>query len=249
MYRKLLLISLLFIFSSLQGQNKEFKVYQDLIYESFISNQVSIWEGTLGIMEASYKENPGPDKLYDIVLAQYGIVGYYLGFDNDKRGRFHIEKSKPYLEELLKTVGYEAQAYAFQSAFYGYEIALSPLKGAMLGPRSNRAADKAVEFDSDYVRVWIEKGNISFYTPSILGGSKSEAVKYYSKAIDIFEKNGIANNHRWLYLNTLISLAKSYEYIDDVDSALKIMDKVLEYEPDFKWAKEDYLPGLKSQDD
>ncbi len=247
--KKLILIAFITFISNISYcQNKDFKIYQDMIYDSYISDKISIWEGTLGIMEASYEKDPSPEKLYDIVLAQYGLVGYYLGNDNKKRGRLYINKSEPYLKKLLITPGYEAQAHAFQSAFYGYEISLNKFKGATLGVKSNKAVDYAVELNPLYPRVWVEKGNVSFYTPSLLGGSKSEAVKHYSKAIELFE-NGIANNHRWLYLNTLISLAKSYEYTGDIDAAMEIMEKVLEYEPKFKWAKEDYLPSLKSQDD
>jgi tetratricopeptide (TPR) repeat protein len=228
------------------SNEREYKFYHDKIYESFITNNIKIWEGTVGIMEASYRKEPREELLYDIVLAQYGLIGYHLGFDNTKQGRYYLDRAEPFLEKLLNTSKYQAEAMAFQAAFYGFEMSLNRFKGVTLGRKSYSAVDKALEINSKYSGAWIEKGNLSFFTPSIFGGSKAEAVVHYSKAVELFEEE-LPYNQRWLYLNTLISLAKSHEYTGNVPEAIKIMEKVLDFEPKFKWAKEDYLPNLEKK--
>ncbi|MBS4012174.1 MAG: hypothetical protein KGZ97_00240 [Bacteroidetes bacterium] len=246
MLRIIAVVLFAFSFSSLNAQDRELKFYQDKIYESFITDNIKIWEGAVGLMEASYRNNPREELLYNIVLANYGLIGYHLGFDNSKQGRYYLDRAYPFLEELFKNPKYEAEAWAFQAAFYGYEMSLNRLKGVTLGTRSYAAADKAVAANPKYARAWVEKGNLSFYTPSIFGGSKKEAAEHYAKAIKIYEVN-MPYSHRWLYLNTLISLAKSYEYTSRVQDAIIVMDKVLKFEPNFKWAKEDYLPNLEKK--
>lgn len=43
-----------------------------------------------------------------------------------------------------------------------------------------------------------EMGNMKFYIPKFLGGSKTEAVIYYEKAVAILESSKLKTDHNWI---------------------------------------------------
>ncbi len=246
---KILSIALVSIFIiSLPGKGTAStqRSLQNMIYKAYVENRMSLWESTLKAMELEYSRNPSDGMLYDVILAQYGLIGYYLGTGKENEGGKLLDRAEKNLEQLKEAPGYEAQSLAFEGAFYGYRISQRPIRGVRLGPRSSRVINEALEKDPDYPRAWIEKGNVMFFAPSVLGGSKSEAINHYQKAIALLEKN-MQNNHRWLYLSTLVSLANAYEKTGQLEKAIQTLEKSLDYEPDFEWVKEELLPEFKAK--
>lgn len=197
-------------------------------------------------MEADYASRPDPELLYDILLAQYGLIGYYLGSDNKTQGEYHLERAEKNLEILSRIPAYKSNALAFEGAFIAFRITLRPIRSVQLGPRSYRRIDEAMEADPANPRVWIEKGNAAFFTPPIFGGSKTDAVKYYTEAVRLLEAD-LPNNYRWLYLSTLVSLANAHEKTGDLQSAIRVLEKALAYEPRFTWVRDEMLPDFRSR--
>lgn len=211
---------------------------QNNIYKAYITGDMSLWERTLSEMETMYARRPTNALLYDILLAQYGIIGYYLGVDQKDRASFHLDRAWQNLDRLSKSQHYRTASLVFESSFLAFRIALRPLRAVQLGPRSYRVLDQALEADPSYARVWIEKGNAAFYTPPMFGGNRLEALDHYRKAISMFERN-LPNNHRWLYLSTLMALANAYKSNDEPDKAIRTIEKALAFEPAFAWALEE----------
>ncbi len=229
--------------SGAKSQNKRAE-FQDRIYNSFISGDMRSWERTIAEMEQYYSAFPLPDMLYDLLLARYGFIPYCLDEDKKDLARQHLDKAEEELEKLFVYNRYRAHAFALRGAFLGFRISLRPLSAIRLGPRSYRAIDDAMEADPNNPTVWMEKGNTRFYTPSTFGGSKEEARDSYKKAVELFEKD-LHPNQRWLYLNSLVGLAKSYQYTNQDRLAVATLEKALQFEPGFKWVREELLPEAK----
>ncbi len=247
MFLKVFLLSLILIYSPhhVRAQaSASHDRFRDLIYEAYVLNRMPVWESTLQAMEASYERQPHPELLYDILLAQYGLIGYLLGTGERDRGARLLGKANDRLKELSEMPGYETTALVFESSFTAYRIALRPLRAVQLGPRIYRLLDHAADQNGDYPRVWIEKGNSAFFTPAVFGGRKENAIAYYQKAVAIFEQH-TPRNHRWLYLSTLVSLAGAYEQTGQTDRAIETLEKALEYEPRFTWVKNEMLPRMR----
>lgn len=219
---------------------------QDQIYEAYVYGRMPLWENALSSMKQEYRRNPSDELLYDILLAQYGLIGYYLGIDENTRGRRLMEEADPYLETLESRLGFAAQAMLFKAAFYAFRIGMRPWLGVRLGPQSERLINNAIDINPAYPRGWIEKGNMMYYAPAMFGGSKTKAIEHYAQAIELMETD-MQNNHRWLYLSTLVSLAQAYEYTGNHSLAIATLEKSLRFEPDFKWVKEELLPELQSK--
>ncbi len=219
---------------------------QDQIYEAYVYGRMPLWESALSSMKQEYRRNPSGELLYDILLAQYGLIGYYLGIDENTKGRRLIEEAEPYLETLESRLGFAAQAMLFNAAFYAFRIGMRPWLGVRLGPQSERLINNAININPAYPRGWIEKGNMMNYAPAMFGGSKTKAIEHYTHAIDLMEAD-MQNNHRWLYLSTLVSLAQAYDHTGNTRLAIATLEKSLRFAPDFKWVKDELLPELQSK--
>jgi tetratricopeptide (TPR) repeat protein len=247
LFRKSTILIVLIVawqFSSAQG-TAALETWRNQIYDAYVLNNMPQWERTARAMEAAYSRNPTNELLYDLILAQYGLIGYYLGENDNGKATSLLDRAEKNLETLSGTPSYQAQALAFESAFIGYRIGLRPIRAVVMGPRSSRAAERALQANPRYARAWVEKGNINFFAPAPFG-NKSEAIKDYSKGIELMEAR-MHPSHRWLYLSTLVSLAGAYEKTGDLPRAIQTLEKALRYEPRFKWVKDDMLPKLRAQ--
>lgn len=242
----IIIISLFFQGVSGQvGSAPAIEALQNNIYKAYVQGNMSLWEKTITDMEGLYAKRPTSIVLYDILLAQYGLIGYYIGTDQNAKGSSHLDKAEDNLKRLSSVRAYHTTSLVFESAFLAYRISLRPIRAVQLGPRSYRLIEEAMKSDPGYSRVWIEKGNAAFYTPSVFGGNKSEAIEHYLKAIDLLERD-MPNNHRWLYLSTLVALANAYEKTGDLLKAIRTIEKALAFEPEFKWARDEMLPKYRS---
>jgi tetratricopeptide (TPR) repeat protein len=231
--------------SAQSGSVPAVETFQKSIYEAYVTGNMVLWEQTLKEMEKLYALTPANSVLYDIILAQYGLIGYYLGLDQNSKAAHHLDRAEENLKRLSKVRAYHTTSLVFESAFLAFRISLRPIRAVQLGPRSYRLIDQAEASDPSYSRVWIEKGNAAFYTPPVFGGNRSDAIVYYQKAIDLLEKN-MPGNHRWLYLSTLMALANVYEKTGDLQRAIRTTEKALSFEPRFKWARDEILPKYRA---
>ncbi len=234
------ILAALLSFNSLQAVTDELR---DMIYTAYTRGKIELWTDAIKKLEENYRRTGSIETLYELTLARYGYTGYSLGVDNRAEARKHISLAEEAVEKLEASPLYESSAYALQAAFYAYRISMSPWRAVFWGQRSMNLINKAIETDPYNPSAWIEHGNAMFYAPSALGGSKEKAVDSYSRAIRLLEEN-MKESHRWLYLNTLVGLAKSYEETGNREMARLTYLKALEFEPDFKWVKDDLLPEL-----
>jgi len=247
LFRKSTILIVLIVawqFSSAQG-SAALETWRNQIYDAYVLNNMPQWDRTVRAINVAYGRNPSSELLYDLLLAQYGLIGYYLGNNENSKAEPLLSKAEQLLEELKKNPGFQAEAHAFESAFFGYRIGLRPIRAVVMGPRSSRAAERALQANPRYARAWVEKGNINFFAPAPFG-NKSEAIKDYIKGIELMEAR-MHPSHRWLYLSTLVSLANAYEKTGDLPRAIQTLEKALRYEPRFKWVKDDMLPKLRAQ--
>jgi tetratricopeptide (TPR) repeat protein len=218
----------------------------EMIYQAFISEEMHLWEKAILILENEYNKSNEVEVLYDLTLARYGYIGFNLGTGNNEEARKHISLAEESLEKLGNSPNYESSSYAIQAAMYAFRISIAPWRAVFWGRRSMNLINKALETDPANPSAWIEHGNAMFYAPAALGGSKEEAVKSYSRATSLLEA-GMMENQRWLYLNTLVGLARSYSETGNRTMARITYLKALEFEPEFKWVKNKLLPELMKE--
>jgi tetratricopeptide (TPR) repeat protein len=202
------------------------------------------WKSMMTEMEKSDKFLTDELYLYELAVYQYGFIAYCIGIKDDETAGTYLYKAKENVEKLIEANNNWAEVYALKGVLYGYEIYLSQFKAVYLGARSTENLDKALELDSDCFSCKIEKANQLYYTPSMFGGNKSDALELYVEAVSYYNKN-IYKTEDWYYLNVLRQLADVYEKNGDFENANSMYLKILKYEPNFKWVNEELYPEFQ----
>ena len=129
----------------------------------------------------------------------------------------------------------------------GYRIILSKFSSLFLGPKALKYINTAYESASTCFNCNTEMGNMKFYTPKFLGGSKTEAVQYYEKAVEILEKSKLKTERNWIYMNAVLLLANAYKETGQQEQACHLYKQLLEYEPAAEWIRKDLYSKCQTQ--
>ncbi len=189
----------------------------------------------------SYKANTNEQKL-TLINYQYGYIAYCIGKDNDVEAEKYLAKSETLLAELEKEQYKTSMVNAYKSAFVGFKIGLSPYKAPFIGQESLNYAKKSLTLDGSNYFGYVQLGNIAFYTPAIFGGSKTDAIKHYLKALELLEKNPFSLKNNWNYLNLLATIINAYYEMGENENAKTYCIKTKAIEPNFDWVHNDICP-------
>ncbi|MCX6262504.1 MAG: hypothetical protein NTY95_17020 [Bacteroidia bacterium] len=216
--------------------------YRSEIYFAYIHNRMNLWKNVIVQMDAI------PDKsnelLLELVNYQYGYIGYCIGFDKKEEAKKHLVLAQRNVEILEKRKNKLSVINSYKGAFYGFRIGLNPVSAPVNGFKSIDCAKRALKLDPAHYFGYVQYGNMKFYMPSALGGSKKEALEYYLKAKDIVEKDPEFISGNWNYMSLLVVIGQTYTYLKDYASAQKVYDNILKIEPGFLYVKDDLYPKL-----
>src|SRR6056297_1193809 len=220
--------------------------YQKSIYEAFISGEMEGWKTAIDKMENIKPENK--NFLPELINYEYGYIGWCLGNDKKKQAKDYLELMEENLETLKNNKGANALYHSYMAAAIGFKIGLSNWRAPFLGPKSMGHAEKAMENDSLNFQANTEMGNIWNHMPAVFGGSTEKALKYYGKAISIYESSADKLSYnKWLYLN-IIAISGQLEFEQkNYGKALQLYKKALNIEPEFIWVKNELLPELNKE--
>jgi hypothetical protein len=216
--------------------------YRTEIYSAYINNKMDLWRSVLDRMDAIPEKSN--DLLFELVNYQYGYIGYCTGFDKKEEAKKYLDLAQRNVEILEKCNYNLSVINSYKAAFYGFRIGLNPISAPVNGFRSIDCAKRAIILDTANYFAYVQYGNMKFYMPSALGGSKKEALKYYLKARDLVEKDPEFTSENWNYLSLLVVIGQTYTYLDDYLSAQMVYYNILKIEPDFLYVKDDLYPKL-----
>jgi tetratricopeptide (TPR) repeat protein len=92
------------------------------------------------------------------------------------------------LQAVVSANPKDAEAHALLGAVYGLQIAMSPLKGMLLGPRAGAALGRAASLEPDNPRVLLQQAINAYNTPALFGGSVDEAERLLRRSLERFAK-------------------------------------------------------------
>lgn len=235
--KKYILITIFIMLSCIiQGQNNK------SIYKAYASGNMNRWKYVVDSLDIIQQKTD--KELLDLINYQYGYIAWCIGNKKEKEATNYLKKATNYLKKLENKKYNISMIYAYKSAFIGFEIGLSQYKAPFIGPKSLEYAKKSISTDALNVLGYIQLGNIAYYTPSTLGGSKSEALKNYYKAFNLMESNNEYKINNWNYLNLLATLISTYIDLNQYKEAQKYCKKALTIEPNFDWVKTNLYPKV-----
>ncbi len=235
-YLSFIFIILITMTMNLISQNKQ------TIYNAFIFNKMDDWKKVIDDLQKI--PNKSDELMLELINYQYGYIAWCLGNDKESIGEDYLDIADENLEILEKKKYSLSMVYAYKSAFYGFKIGISNWKAPFIGPKSDKAANTGLKYDSNNWFVYLQLGNIKFYSPKIFGGSKSDAINLYLKAMELIEKQPQLTNNNWNYLSLLTTIAQAYEEMENYTEAKKFYEKVMKIEPNFTWVKNELYPKL-----
>lgn len=212
------------------------------IYRAYVIGDMGKWKKTMDSLENVIPKT-NKEKL-DLINYQYGYIAWCIDKNKDAEAEVYLEKTQVLLKHLEKQNYSLSMLYAYKAAFIGFEIGISPYKAPFIGSESLRFARQSLALDSQNAFAYVQLGNIAFYTPQLFGGSKSEAMEHYEKAIRIMEEEGKQLLINWNYLNLLATTINAYMKFEKYNNAKNLSVKTLYIEPNFEWVKNELYPQI-----
>lgn len=220
--------------------------YEQRLYRSFITGDMTDWAKVLNEMELDLQKNPTPQNRFTLLHAQYGYIGYLLGIKQTDKAKKLIDMAEQNAEQLQRVTAYKSTAYALHAALIAYRISISPYKAPFLGPKSSSLIDQALALSPSNTYAIIEKANARHYAPSVVGGNPIEAVELYEKVLKLLrESNGGEHPRTWWYFNAYTQMGLAAQKSGNKTLAKKIYHNILSIEPNYKWVRDELMPKVK----
>ena len=234
--KKYLFVVFLGLLSCLSfGQNKE------QIYNAFISGDMEAWKAVIDRMD----KEPVKTNDFKLELLGYhiGYIGYNVGLEEYDIAKKHIELAQVYLDELKKDKYKPSYTYSSQGALDGLRMGINKFACVYLGPKIVSNAEQSVKKDCLNAEGYILIGNSKYYMWAMLGGSKKGALEYYKTAERALELSNKTYGN-WCYLSLLTMIAHAYFEMDNYTSANNYYRKILDFEPNYSWIRDDVYPDF-----
>jgi len=212
------------------------------IYNCYVNSRMPVWKNIID--ELNRQPEKTSELLLELVNYQYGYIGWCLENGQKDEAIIYLKLAEENVKLLEAKKVEPSLVNGYKSAFYGYHIALSKFSAPFLGPKSSSCANLAIQLDPNQAFGYIQLGNGKFHSPSLMGGSKTEAIVYYLKAKALMEKNKEEIRRDWNYLNLLITIAKAYVATDDFAKAKLMYEEILKFEPGLILVKDELYPQL-----
>ena len=203
-------------------------------YTAYILNDVKRWENLTRRCEQQ-TDTTDIASLMSLIHCYYGYTMMLAEEKQHDAVERNIARAERYIAIVLAKEPNNAEAIDYSGVFTSYAVSLNRLKAPTLGKRSRRLIDRALSIASNNPRILFDKGNSLFYPPAIFGGDKERALKYYRRAIEVIEQQG-ATSRNWIYLKLLLLEARCYQATGRHAEALKLYERLLDREPNFKIA-------------
>lgn len=199
------------------------------------------WKKEIDALQAFGSDNN--DILFNLLDYQYGYVAWCIGNERKTEAKIYLELAKKNIVKLEKLNYKSAYVHAYKAALLGFEIGLWPYKAPFLGPQSVDQVECALKLDAENWLALQQYGHIQFYMPPLFGGSKIEAINYYTRSLKNMELLPNLKNN-WNYLNLLVALAQAHAKIKNYVEAKMYYEKIIKIEPRFNWVKNELYPQL-----
>ena len=219
---------------------------KEVEYAAYLNASKTLWKQAIDRRQKAYDSDQNPNKLYDLTLAQYGLLNATIIDQDKKLFEEYVDLTVESLEKLIKSDKQWAEPKAVLSSVYGLKMGFSPWKGVFLGSKSGSLIEQALKLNDNSPLVWKIEASSKLFTPSMFGGDEEAAVEAFRKAVSLFEAapDHLANN--WLYLDALAWLGQACEKTGKQEEAIATYEKAVAAEPEFKWVKYKLLPAAKA---
>jgi len=191
----------------------------------------------IGCLMRTQPENAYLD--YYVGLADFWLASYAIASEETAEcGRMAVDGQK-YLEKALALDPAFAEAEALYGYLIGMQVAAEPEQAMTLGLKSMQHIEKALAAEPDNPRIQFLKGFYQLYLPEMFGGGADNALPYFEKAIELFDKEKITDPMKpsWGKDVNLLNTALVYKNKKNEAKAVELLKKALAANPDYWHAR------------
>lgn len=212
------------------------------LYHVFVNKDAKGWKAIVDRMEKDPAKTNA--SLLELINYEYGYVGWCLNAKDEKEALVYIRLAEKHLDYLDEKGYKKSSVQAYKSIFMGFRMILSPIKVPFLGMKCISCSQAAFELDKNNPIAVMQVGNMFYYRPRKLGGSKMAAMRHFQQAEKLWETSGTTVGE-WNYLNLLALMGMAYREMGQLQKSKEYGDKVRSLEPRFKWFNEYTYPSLQ----
>jgi len=182
---------------------------------------------------------------YYVALADYRLVNQLPDDAEDRRERT-LNDAIDHLKTATDQAPKMADAWALLAGCYGQMMGLHPMRGMYLGPKSSNAMDTAKRLAPKNPRVWIISGTQEYFTPSLFGGDKKQALTQFKKAARLARQETVDDPlpPSWGHAEAYAWIGLAQMNAERYAEARAAFEDALEVNPDYGWVKAVLLPKL-----
>ena len=182
---------------------------------------------------------------YYAALANYRLNNQFPEDAEDRREPV-LKDAIDHLKRAAKIDSTMADAWALLAGCYGQRMGLDPMRGMSLDPKSSEVMEKAMTLAPKNPRVWIIGGTQDYFTPSMFGGDKEQALEKFKKAARLAEQESVSDplKPNWGHVEAHAWIGIAHMNAERYDQARTAFEKALDVNPDYGWVKYVLLPKL-----
>ena len=182
---------------------------------------------------------------YYVGLANYRLVNQ-LPEGAEPRRKHVLDDAVSHLKRATTMDGKLADAWVLLSGCYGQMMGMNPMRGMSLGPKANEAMEKAKNLDPKNPRVWMVSGTQDYFTPSMFGGDKEQALEKFKKAARLAEQESVQDPLMpdWGHAEAYTWIGVAHMNAERYKKARTAFETALKINPDYGWVKRVLLPKL-----
>lgn len=216
-----------------------------VFYNCIVTGDMHPWKVEMDKLSSVAEKDQSFEQLRQLAFARYGYMGYLLENQDKEKAKENLQKLEQNVIQLEQLQSNNYEIMALHGAVYGLWITLQKWKAPTYGIKSMNYINDALEGDSINGYIYSEKANMTYFMPVFVGGGRSNAIPVLEKAVQLMDNNMENKYGNWLYLHLNTLLARWYIEEDELQKAKKQLDKILTFEPNCDWIKEELIPKLE----
>lgn len=177
-----------------------------------------------------------------------GLAAYRLLplTENEDRQMQVLDDAIDLLATATEQAPQMADAHALLSALYGWKAGRQWHKAMFLGPKADRAMERAKELAPRNPRVVLLNAIGLYHKPGLFGGDKEKALEGFQRAARLAAQETVKDplQPRWGHAEALAWTGVAHMEADRPDEARTAFEAALRLNPDFGWVKNVLLPQL-----